>query len=286
METGYLVALSKANEIPRCNMNRLEHANLVVKDIQASLDFLLAAFPLWRVRGEGQGRWADRARNWLHVGDDDYYLTLNDGAEGEIRDLGGIAPGLAHLGFVVDDMDNLIQRLTSKGYEIDIVGRNHPHRKTVYFIDPNGFQFEFIQYLSSDAVLKNQYGGESGELVRSEKFNIQEFVEELYRQVDSKNTEYLDEVLGDNVRFCIGNNPIISDKNEVLIANQNFFNSIASMTHSITNIIIDGTQVSCHGRVDYVRLDGSDFSAVFSTALKIDNNKITEYLVFADLSGL
>ena len=267
-------------------MNRLEHANLVVKDIQSSLDFLLTAFPLWRVRGEGQGKWAGRARSWLHVGDDDYYLTLNDGAEGEVRDLRGITPGLAHLGFVVDDVDSLIQRLTNKGYEIDIVGQNHPYRKAVYFIDPNGFQFEFIQYLSSDAVLKNQYGGESGEIVRSEKFNIQEFVEELYRQVDRKNVEYLDQVLGDDIRFCIGNNPIISDKNEVLIANKNFFNSIAKMTHNITNILIDGTQVSCNGRVDYVRLDGSDFSAVFSTALKINDYKITEYLVFADLSGL
>ncbi|MBL4797426.1 MAG: nuclear transport factor 2 family protein [Oleispira sp.] len=115
---------------------------------------------------------------------------------------------------------------------------------------------------------------------------MQEFVEELYRQVDRKNVEYLDQVLGDDIRFCIGNNPIISDKNEVLIANKNFFHSIAKMTHNITNILIDGTQVSCNGRVDYVRLDGSGFSAVFSTALKIDGHKITEYLVFADLSGL
>ena len=34
-------------------MIRLEHANLVVKDIQPTLEFLLTAFPHWRVRGRG-----------------------------------------------------------------------------------------------------------------------------------------------------------------------------------------------------------------------------------------
>lgn len=38
-------------------MIRLEHLNLVVKDIEASCDFLLTAFPEWKVRGEGQSEW-------------------------------------------------------------------------------------------------------------------------------------------------------------------------------------------------------------------------------------
>ncbi|EPJ49657.1 MAG: glyoxalase/bleomycin resistance protein/dioxygenase [Osedax symbiont Rs2] len=145
-------------------MVRLEHANLVVKDIQPTLDFLLAALPHWRVRGRGQGAWANTVRNWVHVGDDDYYICLNDGADGTIRNLKGLSPGLAHLGFVIDDLTDLIERLTGRGFEIDIVGRDHPFRSTVYYCDPAGFQFEFMQYHSSLASEKNQYGGESGEL--------------------------------------------------------------------------------------------------------------------------
>ena len=138
-------------------MVRLEHANLVVRDIAETLDFLQTAFPSWRVRGEGRMEWHGKPRRWLHVGDDDYYVTLNDDGEGEIRELTGHSPGLAHLGFVVDDVDAVIARLEAKAYEIDIDAADHPFRKNVYFLDPAGFQFEFIQYLSDDPSDRNQY---------------------------------------------------------------------------------------------------------------------------------
>ena len=138
-------------------MIRIEHANLVVKDIEATLDFVLTAFPTWQVRGQGQMTWYGKARRWLHVGDDDYYLTLNDGSEGQNRDLSGHTPGLAHLGFVVDDLDDLVARLETKGFKIDIEGTEHPFRKNVYFVDPAGFQFEFVQYLSDQPSERNRY---------------------------------------------------------------------------------------------------------------------------------
>ena len=150
-------------------MVRLEHANLVVTEIEPTLHFLLTAFPHWRVRGRGEGTWASTARRWVHVGDDDYYICLNDGAHGEIRNLKGISPGLAHLGFVIDDLSALIERLTHSGFELDIVGRDHPYRSTVYYCDPAGFQFEFIQYCSNTAAEKNQYTGETGELTINRK---------------------------------------------------------------------------------------------------------------------
>ncbi|SFQ21893.1 VOC family protein [Enterovibrio norvegicus] len=153
-------------------MVRLEHINLVMEDIRPTLAFLLTAFPQWRVRGEGDMTWgsAENAstRHWLHVGDDDYYLTLNDGAVGEIRDLKGIQPGVAHIGFVVDDLQSVIHRLSLKGFSVDIKGRDHPFRQTVYYNDPAGFQFEFLQYSSDKPSEKNMYGGESGELKKKE----------------------------------------------------------------------------------------------------------------------
>ncbi|GIU20803.1 MULTISPECIES: VOC family protein [unclassified Shewanella] len=149
-------------------MVRLEHVNLVVKDIPPTLTFLLTAFPEWRIRGEGKMTWGSgehaSSRHWLHIGDDDYYLTLNGGAVGEIRDAKGIEPGVAHIGFVVDDLQAVIDRLSAKGFSLDIKGRLHPFRQTVYYMDPAGLQFEFLQYASDKPDEKNMYGGESGEL--------------------------------------------------------------------------------------------------------------------------
>ena len=138
-------------------MIRFEHANLVVTDIAATLDFIQTALPDWRVRGQGRMEWHGKPRRWLHVGDDDYYLTLNDDGDGANRDLTGHTPGLAHLAFVVDDLNGVIERLEAKGYRIDIAAADHPFRKNVYFLDPAGFQFEFVEYLSDDPHERNRY---------------------------------------------------------------------------------------------------------------------------------
>ncbi|MFT6372941.1 MAG: catechol 2,3-dioxygenase-like lactoylglutathione lyase family enzyme [Gammaproteobacteria bacterium] len=147
-------------------MIRLEHINLVVTNISKTKKFLETAMPHWKVRGSGQNEWYGKKRNWLHFGDDDYYITLNDHGEGVNRDLRGSTPGLAHIGFVVDDLDSIVKRLTEKGYEIATIGATHPHRKTIYFIDPAGYEFEFIQYFSEKAEEKNMYGGEIDSIKR------------------------------------------------------------------------------------------------------------------------
>lgn len=138
-------------------MPRLEHANIVLSDVQPTLDFLQCAFPEWRVRGHGSSPWSGRPRNWLHFGDDETYLTLNDHGEGASRDLKGSDPGLAHIGFAVDDLGVIVARLTKGGYEISIEGAEHPHRRNAYYIDATGLEFEFVEYLSDVPAEKNSY---------------------------------------------------------------------------------------------------------------------------------
>jgi catechol-2,3-dioxygenase len=147
-------------------MIRLEHVNLVVNDITSTLDFLQTAFPDWKVRGQGESDWYGKMRSWLHVGTDDYYITLNAGNGEQNRDLKGHAPGLAHIGFCVDDLGSISTRLQNNGYEIATIGADHPYRKTIYFIEPAGFEFEFIQYLSEAPEERNMYGGETSEIKR------------------------------------------------------------------------------------------------------------------------
>jgi catechol 2,3-dioxygenase-like lactoylglutathione lyase family enzyme len=127
---------------------RLEHLNLVVKDIPAMLEFYQAAFPHWRIREQGTADWYGVERTWLHFGDDYNYLTLNDDGEGENRDLSGHQVGLAHFGYVVDDVEGVKQRLIDAGYEVANPGADNPYRSNVYFIDPAGYEVEFVQYHS------------------------------------------------------------------------------------------------------------------------------------------
>ena len=136
-------------------MLHLEHINLTVPDIPAMLDFYQAAFPHWKVRTSGDGEWYGKPRTWLHFGDDFQYLALSDGGEGENRDLTGHQVGLAHFAFVTSDIDAVTKRLTAAGYPVAKGGMKEPFRKNVYFIDPAGFEVEFVEYQSDVPTERN-----------------------------------------------------------------------------------------------------------------------------------
>jgi len=135
---------------------RLEHANLCVRDIDAEVRFLQTAFPEFRVRADRRD--ADGGR-WLHIGTDEHYLALTEAWEtGErpFEPYSGV-PGVNHLGYEVEDAAALRARMLAAGYEESTVPNNHPHRVRVYFHDPEGNDWEFVQYLSSDPALRNDY---------------------------------------------------------------------------------------------------------------------------------
>lgn len=129
-------------------MIRLEHINLVVKDMEASLQFYQAAFPHWFVRLRGNDSWYGTARQWCHFGDDYNFITFNDNGDGAARDLQSNAIGLTHLGFEVVDLAALEIRLKSAGFTPSHQGPQHQFRRNIYFIDPSGIEVEFVQYTS------------------------------------------------------------------------------------------------------------------------------------------
>lgn len=125
----------------------LEHVNLVVSDLQRSLAFYQTAFPHWQVRSQGEGKWHGKQRKWLHFGCDHHYIALSDHGEGANRKLSGHQVGLAHFAYVVTNLKSLISRMQNAGFQVD-KSATHPFRKNAYFIDPDGFEVEFVEYLS------------------------------------------------------------------------------------------------------------------------------------------
>ena len=133
---------------------RLEHANLAVRDVDAMIGFLRAAFPEFRIRGSGK-TW--QGSRWVHIGTDDTYIALNEAprepAEPWVPYAG--RPGTNHLGYEVDDAESLRQRLAAAGYRDSTVPNAHPHRQRVYFYDPEGNDWEFVEYRSADPAARN-----------------------------------------------------------------------------------------------------------------------------------
>ncbi|MGE0358843.1 MAG: VOC family protein [Burkholderiales bacterium] len=135
---------------------RLEHANLCVQDIDAVVRFLRTAFPDFEVRRDTTD--PDGSR-WVHVGTSETYIALNQAKPGEAPRGPPYKgrPGLNHLAYEVDDVEALRARLRAAGYRDSTVPNAHPHRKRVYFHDPEGNDWEFVQYLSDDPARRHDY---------------------------------------------------------------------------------------------------------------------------------
>ena len=134
---------------------RLEHANMVVRDFEATVRFLNAAFPEFRVRREG----LNEGLRWMHIGTDNTYIALNEASEEPAESWVPYSgkPGVNHLGFEVKDVGALRERLAAAGFKDSTYPNNHPHRKRVYFHDADGNDWEFVEYFSDDPAQRNDY---------------------------------------------------------------------------------------------------------------------------------
>jgi catechol 2,3-dioxygenase-like lactoylglutathione lyase family enzyme len=134
---------------------RLEHANLFVRDIDATIRFLQKALPEFRIRFDGMDPQGFR---WVHIGTDDTYIALIQSTieVDERRKPIGV-PGVNHLAYEVEDVDKLRERLRSAGYTDSTFPNQHMYRKRVYFHDPDGNEWEFVQYFSDDPAKRHDY---------------------------------------------------------------------------------------------------------------------------------
>ena len=133
----------------------LEHLNITVLDVDAAIRFLQTAMPQLEVRGGGTG---EKCKRWVHVGTAPTYLAIEDrGAEGPGPHKPYIHPGMTPIGFVVDDLDGVAERLRSSGYREGMNALDHPHRKRIYFFDDDDNEYEFIEYLSTKPSDRNDY---------------------------------------------------------------------------------------------------------------------------------
>ena len=131
----------------------LEHANITVSNLKEAVHFFQTAFPHFKIRGGGT-----EGREWLHLGDDYTYVALNqfDGRELLNRDNYDDL-GINHIAFVVENVAEIVDRLLKGGYKRDYPSQFEKYRTREYFLDKDGNEYEFIQYLSEVVSERNRY---------------------------------------------------------------------------------------------------------------------------------
>lgn len=131
----------------------LEHANITVNDLQEAIKFFQTAFPHFKIRGGGKN-----SREWVHFGDDHTYIALNQATQNDLKtEKNYDKAGINHIGFVVQDVQEIANNLLMNGYKRDYPKQVGPFRIRDYFADADGNQYEFVQYLSEIPEEKNSY---------------------------------------------------------------------------------------------------------------------------------
>ncbi|MBH8573694.1 VOC family protein [Nostocaceae cyanobacterium CENA369] len=123
------------------NFTRFEHINLSCKDIDATKKFYETLFPDWYVRAEGVFN-GDR---WMHLGNNQFYLALNDDSEQERVHQAYESIGINHVGFVIKDGEAMTKLLSAEGIEYyTMTAPETKHR--IYVNDPDGNEIELVEY--------------------------------------------------------------------------------------------------------------------------------------------
>lgn len=131
----------------------LEHANITVNNIESSISFFKTAFPDFEIRGGGE----TNGRKWIHLGNKTTYIALNESVKPELTVKDYTKTGINHLGFVVEDVEIIAERLLTAGFKRDYPKQVEKFRIRDYFADADGNEYEFVQYLSDKIEERNFY---------------------------------------------------------------------------------------------------------------------------------
>jgi catechol 2,3-dioxygenase-like lactoylglutathione lyase family enzyme len=120
---------------------RIEHVNVTVRDPDRAAALMNALFG-WQIRWSGASLNGGRT---VHVGSDDHYLALYTPKDGLHDEDFAKGQPLNHVGILVDDLDEVEQRVVAAGLRPFNHGDYEPGRR-FYFLDPDGTEYEVVSY--------------------------------------------------------------------------------------------------------------------------------------------
>ena len=124
-------------------MGKLEHINISVSNPEKTAALLQALFD-WKIRWQGPSIMGGYT---VHVGTEDEYIALYGDQEAgpRLTDSDRVAGGFNHIGVVVEDLDQIEQRVNSAGLTIHSHQDYEPGRR-FYFNDEDGVEYEVVSY--------------------------------------------------------------------------------------------------------------------------------------------
>ena len=108
----------------------------------------------------------------------------------------------------------------------------------------------------------------------------------LFRAIDARDATAFVGFLTDDAVFRFGSAPAVTGREAIRAAVEDFFDSIADLSHAIHNTLRDGDTLVCEGIVTYTRLDGSRIAIPFANVFEYAGDLVAEYKIYIDIAPL
>jgi hypothetical protein len=116
--------------------------------------------------------------------------------------------------------------------------------------------------------------------------NQDTFISDLTRAIDAKDAGGLVNYMTGDAQFRFANMPPVIGNENIKIFLTNFFQSIQALSHSDVEYWQTADVWFMNGYVAYTRLNGTQLKVPFANLLKMNGDKIKDYLIFVDNSEL
>lgn len=113
-----------------------------------------------------------------------------------------------------------------------------------------------------------------------------DWVRQLFECIDAKDVDGFLEYLTDDAKFILGNAPAVTGKESIRKTLEEFLASIEGISHRIVETWVHPETVICQGEVTYTRLDSSQVTIPFATILRMEDERIKDYLIYIDITPL
>ena len=108
----------------------------------------------------------------------------------------------------------------------------------------------------------------------------------LFAAIDRKDTASFVASLTDDAVFRFGSAPPAQGRNAIAAAVDGFFGSIASLSHTVSKVLWDGTTQVCEGEVTYERHNGTTITLPFTDVFEYSGELIAHYKIYMDIGPL
>jgi ketosteroid isomerase-like protein len=113
------------------------------------------------------------------------------------------------------------------------------------------------------------------------------WIVDMFDAVDQRDVDAFVEFMAPDGRFRFGNGPMLEGREAVAGALEQFFGSIAGLSHHLLGVWQDGHVVTVEADVTYTTADARDITVPVVSLLRLSGPRsVEDYRIFVDLGPL